>query len=58
MASHSWACVGNLTAGGRFTMAFARDQAMPFSGWLERVHPTLQIPLNACAGAMRHRDTR
>ncbi|KAK4688951.1 choline transport protein, partial [Tremellales sp. Uapishka_1] len=40
-------CVETLTAGSRFVWSFARDGGLPFSGWLSKVHPKLQIPLNA-----------
>lgn len=33
----------------RQTWAFARDHGLPFSGWLARVHPRLQVPANAVA---------
>ncbi|KAG5927876.1 hypothetical protein E4U42_001673 [Claviceps africana] len=31
----------------RMSYAFARDGGMPFSGFFARVHPTLEVPLNA-----------
>ncbi|KAG6000255.1 hypothetical protein E4U21_005632 [Claviceps maximensis] len=31
----------------RMSYAFARDRGMPFSGFFARVHPTLEVPLNA-----------
>ncbi|KAF2015390.1 amino acid transporter [Aaosphaeria arxii CBS 175.79] len=31
----------------RQTWAFARDKGLPFSNWLEKVHPTMNIPANA-----------
>ncbi|PVH94290.1 amino acid permease 2 [Periconia macrospinosa] len=36
----------NLSA-SRQTWALARDKGLPFSGWLERVNPKLQVPANA-----------
>jgi choline transport protein len=35
-----------LTA-GRLTWAFARDNGLPFSRFFAKVHPTLQVPVNA-----------
>ncbi|ORY26032.1 amino acid/polyamine transporter I [Naematelia encephala] len=40
-------CVESLTATSRFIWGFARDGGLPFSGWLSKVHPKLQVPLNA-----------
>lgn len=31
----------------RMSYAFARDRGMPFSSFFARVHPTLEVPLNA-----------
>ena len=31
----------------RQTWAFARDDGLPFSGWLGKVHPRLQVPVNS-----------
>jgi amino acid transporter len=36
----------NLSA-SRQTWALARDKGLPFSSWLERVNPKLQVPANA-----------
>ncbi|KXX74761.1 Choline transport protein [Madurella mycetomatis] len=35
------------TAASRCTWAFARDGAIPGSGWWKQVHPKLDLPLNA-----------
>lgn len=31
----------------RQTWAFARDEGLPFSGWLGKVHPDLHVPVNS-----------
>lgn len=36
-----------LQTASRLTWAFARDNAIIFSGALSKVHPTLDVPLNA-----------
>lgn len=38
---------GCTTAASRCTWAFARDGAIPGSKWWKKVHPTLDLPLNA-----------
>ena len=40
------------TATSRCTWAFARDGAIPGSKWWKKVHPTLDLPLNAMMLAM------
>lgn len=37
-----------LAAVTRDLFAFSRDQGLPFSSWLSRVHPKRHIPQNAC----------
>ncbi|KAF4119312.1 Gaba permease [Geosmithia morbida] len=36
-----------MTTSSRMTYAFARDGGMPFSSFFAKVHPTLEVPLNA-----------
>lgn len=36
-----------VATGSRMSYAFARDRGLPFGHVLARVHPTLQVPLNA-----------
>lgn len=39
--------IGCTTAASRCVWAFARDGAIPGSGWWKQVHPNLDVPLNA-----------
>ncbi|KAK4982738.1 hypothetical protein LTR50_007606 [Elasticomyces elasticus] len=39
--------ISSLASTSRQTFAFARDNGMPFSHWLGRVHPRWQIPVNS-----------
>lgn len=39
--------IGSAACLSRFIYGFARDGAIPGHKWLARIHPTLQIPLNA-----------
>ncbi|KAL4905247.1 hypothetical protein BDW74DRAFT_185291 [Aspergillus multicolor] len=39
--------IGTLTTGGRMWWSLARSNATPFSGFLAKVHPTLDCPVNA-----------
>ncbi|TIA72400.1 hypothetical protein E3P91_02023 [Wallemia ichthyophaga] len=39
--------IGCTTAASRLTWAFARDNAIPFSGLIKQVNPTLELPFNA-----------
>ncbi|KAK4447119.1 putative amino-acid permease [Podospora aff. communis PSN243] len=41
--------VNNIATSSRQLWAFARDRGVPFSGWLARVHPRWELPLNALA---------
>lgn len=44
--------VGCITASSRCIWAFARDGAMPGSGWLTRVNTRLGVPINAMTMSM------
>lgn len=37
-------------AGSRLAFSYARDGALPFSGWVAKVHPRLKTPVNALIG--------
>jgi choline transport protein len=39
--------ISNIATVGRQTWAFARDNGLPYSNIFSKVHPTLQMPLNA-----------
>jgi choline transport protein len=36
-----------MTTSSRLIYAFARDQGLPFSGWLGTINPTLNVPINS-----------
>ncbi|SLM34967.1 amino acid permease [Lasallia pustulata] len=42
-----FATISIMTTSSRMTYAFARDGGLPASRWLARVHPILELPLNA-----------
>ncbi|WDK14626.1 hypothetical protein CGRA01v4_05907 [Colletotrichum graminicola] len=42
-----FACTGALQTASRLTWSFARDDAIVFSSFLRKVHPTLGVPVNA-----------
>jgi choline transport protein len=42
-----FATVSIMTTSSRMTYAFARDRGVPFSWFFAKVHPTLDVPLNA-----------
>ena len=42
-----FATISIMTTSSRMTYAFARDGGLPASKWLAKVHPTLELPLNA-----------
>lgn len=42
-----FATISIMTTSSRMTYAFARDGGLPASRWLAKVHPTLELPLNA-----------
>ncbi|KYK58763.1 amino acid transporter [Drechmeria coniospora] len=39
--------ISSLASTSRQTFAFARDNGLPFSEWLGRVHPTWHVPVNS-----------
>lgn len=41
------ATISCFVTAGRLTWAFARDNGLPFSPFLAKLHPTLQVPVNA-----------
>lgn len=43
----TFSCVTIMASASRQIFAFARDQALPFSGWISKVHPTLGVPVNS-----------
>ena len=43
--------ISALAATGRLTWAFARDNGLPFSPALAKIHPSLQMPVNATCAA-------
>ena len=42
-----FATISIMTTSSRMTYAFARDRGLPFSTFFAKVHPTLDVPLNA-----------
>lgn len=49
VASAIAAVLALLASASRTTWAFARDNGLPFSGWLQQVHSGRAIPINAIA---------
>lgn len=42
-----FAAIGIMTTSSRMTYAFARDRGVPYSRTFAKIHPTLDVPLNA-----------
>lgn len=42
-----FATIGIMTTSSRMTYAFARDRGIPFSSFFAKIHPTLDVPVNA-----------
>lgn len=49
LACLMFAGISIMTTSSRMTYAFARDRGLPFSKFLARVHPTLDVPLESLA---------
>ena len=43
----TFSCVTIMASASRQLFAFGRDKGLPYSAWLSRVHPRLDVPVNA-----------
>lgn len=43
----TFSCVTIMASASRQMFAFARDEGLPYSSWLARVHPRLDVPVNS-----------